>query len=39
MEENIRILAMVLFGFKEVGGSREVSFITSAIHPNTGKEK
>ena len=27
---------MGLFGFKEVGGSDEVSFPTSAIHPNTG---
>jgi len=28
-----------LFGLKEVGGSEEVSFPISAVHPNTGKEK
>jgi len=28
-----------LFGFKEVGRSEELSFLTSDVHPNIGKEK
>ena len=28
-----------LLGFKEVGGSEEVSFFISVVHSNSGKEK
>ena len=33
------VVVMGLFGFKEVGRSEEVSFLTSTVHPNTEKEK
>ena len=37
--EEIIIVIKGLFGFKEVGGSEEVSFLTYVVHPNTGKRK